>query len=94
VKAPDSEVMVLHTLTADPDCGGRGCGRAFVAFYEDCARRHGCLRLRMDTNAINVRARAIYRRLGCREADIVDCTFNGIPGVRLVCLEKELTPAQ
>ena len=85
MKAPDSEVMVLHTLTADPDCGGRGCGRAFVAFYEDCAR---------STNAINVRARAIYRRLGCREADIVDCTFNGIPGVRLVCLEKELTPAQ
>lgn len=86
--------MVLHPLTADPDCGGRGCVRAFVAFYEDYARRHGCLRLRMDTNAINVRARAIYRRLGCREADIVDCTFNGIPGVRLVCLEKELTPAQ
>ena len=41
VRAPDNEVMVLHTLTADPDCGGRGCGRAFVAFYEDCARRHG-----------------------------------------------------
>ena len=91
VRAPDNEVMVLHTLTVDPDCGGRGLGRAFVRFYEEYARRHGCLHLRMDTNAINVRARIMYRRLGYTEADIVDCTFNGIPGVRLVCLEKELS---
>lgn len=91
VRAPDNEVMVLHTLTVDPDCGGRGFGRAFVRFYEEYARRHGCLHLRMDTNAINARARIMYRRLGYTEADIVDCTFNGIPGVRLVCLEKELS---
>jgi len=91
VRAPDNEVMVLHTLTVDPDCGGRGFGRAFVRFHEEYARRHGCLHLRMDTNAINVRARIMYRRLGYTEADIVDCTFNGIPGVRLVCLEKELS---
>ena len=91
VRAPADEVMVLHTLTVDPACGGKGYGRAFVAFYEEYARRHGCLHLRMDTNERNARAREMYRSLGYREADIVDCTFNGIPGVRLVCLEKELS---
>ena len=44
----------------------------------------------MDTNARNARARAMYRRLGYREAGIAPCVFNGIPGVELVCLEKSL----
>ena len=33
--AEDREVMVLHTLTVDPDLSGRGIGRAFAQFY-DC----------------------------------------------------------
>ena len=44
----------------------------------------------MDTNARNVRARAMYAKLGYVEADIVPCVFNGIEGVQLVCLEKTL----
>ena len=36
------------------------------------------------------RARAMYKRLGYREADIVPCEFNRIPGVQLVLLEKRL----
>lgn len=88
--APAERVMVLHTLVVDPASAGRGVGSAFVGFYEAYARAHDCPYLRMDTNAKNAAARALYARLGYREADIVDCTFNGIPGVRLVCLEKEL----
>lgn len=91
VDAPDEGIMVLHTLTVDPHCGGKGYGKAFVTFYEDYAQQHGCHYLRMDTNAINQRARAMYRHLGYVEADIVNCTFNGIPNVKLVCLEKELS---
>ena len=36
--ARDEEVMVLHTLTIDPNTGGKGYGKAFVAFYEQYAR--------------------------------------------------------
>ena len=87
---PENEIMVLHTLVVDPQIAGHGYGRAFVAFYEQYAKKHGCPYLRMDTNAINTAARRFYAKLGFRESGIVGCTFNGIPGVRLVCLEKKL----
>ena len=88
--AEDNEVMVLHTLVIDPDAAGRGFGKQFVAFYEDYAIQNGCKVLRMDTNSRNLRARAMYGRLGYREAGIVPCVFNGIAGVALVLLEKML----
>ena len=61
-----------------------------VQFYEEYAAANGCRYLRMDTNEINTAARGLYRKLGYREVGIVDCEFNGIPGVHLVCLEKYL----
>lgn len=87
---PPEQVLVLHTLVVDPSYGHSGHGRSFVAFYEDMARDLGCRALRMDTNARNLRARALYARLGYSKAGIVPTTFNGIPGVQLVCLEKVL----
>lgn len=89
-EAPAEQVMVLHTLVISPKAARKGYGRAFVAYYEDYARSHGCPYLRMDTNARNVNARALYRKLGYREADVVPCVFNGIKGVQLVLLEKKL----
>ena len=88
--AQDAEVMVLHTLVIDPDTAGRGLGKQFVAFYEDYAGENGCKVLRMDTNSRNAGARAMYAKLGYREAGIVPCVFNGIEGVGLVLLEKVL----
>ena len=88
--AEDREVIVLHTLTVDPELSGRGIGRAFVQFYEDTARERGCAVLRMDTNAKNAAARRLYAHLGYREADIVPCDFNRIPKIHLVLLEKKL----
>ncbi|MBQ2286957.1 MAG: GNAT family N-acetyltransferase [Acutalibacteraceae bacterium] len=84
----ENKVMVLHTLAVSPDCAGRGIGSKFVKFYEDYAFSNGCNFLRMDTNEKNTNARRLYKKLGYREADILPCTFNGIKGVRLVCLEK------
>ena len=89
-EAPPERVLVLHTLVVDPLTARRGYGRAFVRFYEEQALERGCPFLRMDTNARNARARAMYAKLGYHEADIVPCVFNGIPGVQLVCLEKML----
>lgn len=88
--ARDDQVMVLHTLTVDPVQSGRGYGRIFLAFYEAYALENGCPVLRIDTNAKNVAARAIYARHGYIESGVIPTVFNGIPGVMLVCMEKRL----
>ncbi len=89
-EAEDSKVMVLHTLAIHPNAARRGLGTRFVAFYEDYAAQMGCTCLRMDTNVRNTAARTLYKKLGYKEASVVPCTFNGIEGVDLVCLEKRL----
>ena len=83
-------LLVLHTLVVDPTIARHGYGTQFVRFYARRARALGCTVLRIDTNAKNAAARRLYARLGFREAAIVPCTFNGIAGVELVCLEKRL----
>ena len=88
--APDEEIMVLHTLVVDPGQGGKGLATKFVAFYQDYALKNGCRFLRMDTNENNTAARGLYNKLGFFEPGFVSCIFNGIAGVRLVCLEKRL----
>lgn len=88
--APDSDVWVLHTLAVEPSANGKGYARAFLQFYENYALEHGCHILRIDTNQRNSAARCMYAKHGWREAGIVPCTFNGLPGVQLVCLEKKL----
>ncbi len=88
--APGEQVMVLHTLVVSPAERGKGLGTGFVAYYETYALERGCRYLRMDTNKKNTGARALYRKLGYREVSVVPCVFNGIPDVRLVCLEKKL----
>ena len=88
--AADAEVLVLHTLVISPKAARRGYGSAFVSFYEQYAKAHHCPFLRMDTNARNTRARALYKKLGYEEIAIVPCQFNGIDGVQLVLLEKRV----
>ena len=86
----DARVCVLHTLVISPRRAGRGYGRAFLAFYERHAREMGCVALRIDTNAKNTAARTMYKRHGYAEVGVVPTEFNGIPGVHLVLLEKDL----
>ncbi|MDO5541032.1 MAG: GNAT family N-acetyltransferase [Eubacteriales bacterium] len=88
--ASDDEVMVLHTLVISPKVSGKGYGKKFVRFYEQYALKNGCSCLRMDTNERNLRARAMYRKLGYNEIGTVPCVFNGIEGVGLVLLEKKI----
>ena len=86
----DEHVMVLHTLVISPNVERKGYGTAFVRFYEEYAKEQGCHFLRMDTNARNERARAMYQKLGYEEIGVVPCVFNGIEGVQLVLLEKKV----
>ena len=88
--ASNEQIMVAHTLVVDPAAKGKGYGRQMVAFYEQYAKEHRCPFLRMDTNAINTRARALYKSLGYKEIGITPCVFNGIGQVNLVCLEKKI----
>ena len=89
-EADKDAVCVFHTLVIRQDAAGRGYGGEFIRFYEDYARKHGWMELRMDTNALNLPARSIYSHMGYKEIAIVPTTFNGIPGVQLVLLEKHL----
>ena len=88
--APDSEVMVMHTLVIDPAEKGRGLGKAVAKFYEQYALENGCRYLRIDTNEKNSAARSFYKKLGYKEIGIRGCNFNGIKGVNLVLLEKKI----
>ena len=87
-KGPDDDVSVLHTLSVDPDARGRGAGPAFVRFWEELAAKEGCSILRIDTNALNKRARRMYAGLGYIESGIVPTIFNGLKNVDLVMMEK------
>ena len=89
-EVPKEQVCVLHTLVIDPDSAGKGYGRAFIEYYEAYARETGCTELRIDTNARNAVARAMYKKHGYTEIGIVPTVFNGIEGVQLVLLEKYL----
>ena len=89
-EAEDSKVLVLHTLAVHPKAAHSGLGTHFVTFYEEYATQMGCTCLRMDTNVRNTAARTLYKKLGYIEASVIPCTFNGIEGVELVCLEKRL----
>ncbi|QAT43792.1 GNAT family N-acetyltransferase [Aminipila luticellarii] len=88
--AADDRVMVMHTLVVEPSVKKCGCGKKMVEFYENYAKENNCPYLRIDTNAVNARARALYKKCGYKEIGITPCTFNGISGVDLVCIEKKL----
>ena len=89
-EVPDEQVCVLHTLVIDPNSAGKGYGRAFIEYYETYAQENGCTELRIDTNARNAVARAMYKKHGYTEIGIVPTVFNGIEDVQLVLLEKYL----
>jgi len=89
-ETPYDQVCVLHTLMVSPAEFGKGYARSFLDYYEKYAREHDCPELRIDTNARNTAARAMYKKHGYEEIGIIPTVFNGIPGINLVLLEKHL----
>ena len=90
-QAPEDKIMVLHTLTVDPENSGKGIGASIIRFYEDYAKQYACTELRLDTNETNSEARGFYKSLGYEEVGIQQCVFNGIEGINLVLLEKNIS---
>lgn len=89
-KYGEDKILVMHTLTVDPEYTGNGIGSKFTCFYEKYAKETGCLALRIDTQEKNSTARNMYKKLGFNEVGTTDVSFNGIPSVHLVLLEKDV----
>ena len=88
--AADDGVMVLHTITADPEYAGKGIGDALMDFYEEYAKKSGCSVLRFNANINNTPARKLYEKHGCIEAGTIRKDLNGLPEAVYVLYEKKL----
>ena len=88
--AADDEVMVLHTITVDPEYAGKGVGDALMDFYEEYAKKSGCSALRFNANINNTPARKLYEKHGCIEAGTIRKDLNGLPEAVYVLYEKKL----
>ena len=87
---PPEQVLVLHTMIVLPEFQRHGVAQFIVSEYAEMARKLGCSWLRLDTNEINLPARALYKKLGFKEVGVAFCNFCGLPNIHLVLLEKKL----
>jgi ribosomal protein S18 acetylase RimI-like enzyme len=62
-----SDVARLYSIAVDPDCAGRGVGRALLAAAEEAAIARNCQYLRLEVHEQNPRAIALYRKAGYRQ---------------------------
>lgn len=79
-----SGVGELHLLnvTVVPSHQGRGLGRGLLERLEDEARIRGAAEIWLEVRASNLRARALYARLGYREVGLRRQYYPGPPGRR------------
>lgn len=59
--------MHLLNITVAPDCQGQGHGQVLMAALLQHARQRGLAALWLEVRESNLRARALYRRLGFEE---------------------------
>lgn len=79
--AADPEVLVIHTLTVDPACSGRGGARLLIDAACKLGRETGCKAIRLDAFTGNYRAICLYENYGFRLAGTVDLGLN-VPGLK------------
>lgn len=60
-----ADLGVLWDIRVAPGHRGRGVGRALFEAVESKARAHGCVRLKVETQNINVPACRFYAAMGC-----------------------------
>lgn len=91
---PAKQVLSVHTLAVHPKFLYRKIGEELLLFAEECAKRQNMLCIRLDTLLRNLPAARLYRRLGYKEAGVIDLRL-GISGLtEFLCFEKFLQPNQ
>ncbi len=63
------KVIWIEEVFVLPEYRSRGFGREFFAKTEDHARACGCVRIRLELEPCNERARSLYARMGYRPLD-------------------------
>ena len=63
-------VCQIESVRTAPSVRGRGYGRQLMEWVITEARRRGCARVQLTTNAARVEARCFYERLGFVESHI------------------------
>jgi ribosomal protein S18 acetylase RimI-like enzyme len=61
----------VYYVSVDPDCSGRGFGRAIMQAAEDWVRAQGILKLQLLVRGDNTKVQAFYETLGYDEQDRV-----------------------
>ena len=67
VLLPYDDHLLMDNVAVDPECQGRGVGKALVAFAEDEARRRGYPEIRLYTHQTMVENVRMYKKLGYEE---------------------------
>ena len=61
----------VYYVSVDPDCSGKGFGRAIMQAAEDWVRQQGILKLQLLVRGDNTKVQAFYETLGYDEQDRV-----------------------
>jgi ribosomal protein S18 acetylase RimI-like enzyme len=61
-------LLNIHDLAVLPEHRGRGVGRALLRAAEESARRRGCVKLTLEVQEHNHRARRVYEAAGFTQA--------------------------
>ena len=75
IDADYKDIIVIHTLVANPDYMRRGIARKLMDFAVDFARENKMKAVRLDVSTTNVPAMALYEKCGFKCAGIADLKF-------------------
>lgn len=79
-----SSAMRIYSVVVAPEARGLGTGQKLVAALETLAANEACNRVTLEVRADNAAARALYAKLGYREAEALPGYYeDGSDGLRL-----------
>lgn len=80
-----SRALRIYSVVVAPDARGLGIGQRLVEALQALALAEGCDRVTLEVRADNAAARALYAKLGYREAALLPGYYeDGSDGLRLV----------